>query len=65
MHPPGPLNEADDDADLEPQVLSYVQFRNRMTLLEWQRRRAAHERASFGAAMPPPDARENSLRPRT
>ncbi|MBS0580040.1 MAG: hypothetical protein JSR36_12365 [Proteobacteria bacterium] len=52
MHPPGPSEEADDDIDeLEPQVLSYVQFRNQMTLRDWQRRRAEYERTGFGAAM--------------
>ena len=31
-----------DPADEEPVVLSYVQFRNRLGLLEWQRRRAEY-----------------------
>jgi hypothetical protein len=36
----------EDDSDLpelEPEVLSYTQFRNQMGLLEWKRRLAQHE----------------------
>ena len=29
--------------ELEPEVLSYREFRNRQTLLEWERRRRAFE----------------------
>jgi hypothetical protein len=29
--------------ELEPEVLSYREFRNRETLLAWERRRQAHE----------------------
>ena len=32
-----------DDEELEPEVLSYREFRNRETLLAWKRRRQAHE----------------------
>jgi hypothetical protein len=65
MHPPGPLSEVDDGGDdLEPQVLSYVQFRNQMTLLDWQRRRAEYERASFGTAMATRRVTESGLGPR-
>lgn len=38
-----------DPGDQEPVVLSYTQFRNRLGLLEWRRRRAAYLQ---GAAMP-------------
>lgn len=37
-----------DDEELEPEVLSYKEFRNRETLLAWERRRQAHETQSPG-----------------
>jgi hypothetical protein len=37
-----------DDEELEPEVLSYREFRNRETLLAWERRRKAHESQSLG-----------------
>jgi hypothetical protein len=32
-----------DDDDLEPEILTYREFRNRQTLLAWRRRWRAHE----------------------
>jgi hypothetical protein len=37
-----------DDEELEPEVLSYREFRNRETLLAWERRRQAHESQPLG-----------------
>jgi len=34
--------------ELEPEVLSYREFKNRETLLAWERRRRAHESRPFG-----------------
>jgi hypothetical protein len=33
-----------DDEELEPEILTYQEFRNRQTLLAWQRRWLAYER---------------------
>jgi hypothetical protein len=35
-----------DDEELEPEVLSYREFRKRETLLAWERRRQAYESLS-------------------
>jgi hypothetical protein len=32
-----------DDEDLEPEVLTYEEFKNRQTLLAWRQRWRAHE----------------------
>ncbi len=50
MHLPVPADDDGPDGLPEPQVLSYVQFRNQLTLLEWRRRRAAYERGGMQAA---------------
>ena len=44
-----------DDEELEPEVLSYREFRNRETLLAWERRRQAHESQSLGRSDRRPD----------
>ena len=49
-----------DELELEPEILSYREFRNRQTLLDWERRRRAFE-AQHGA--PPQSRREHFLRP--
>jgi hypothetical protein len=36
------------DEELEPEVLSYREFRKREALLAWERRRRAHESAAPG-----------------
>lgn len=42
------------EADHEPVVLSYTQFRNHLGLLEWRRRLAQYEqRAALSAALRP------------
>lgn len=37
------------DDELEPEILSYREFRNRETLLAWQRRRRAFESQPGGS----------------
>jgi hypothetical protein len=46
-----------DDEELEPEVLSYREYRNRETLLAWERRRQAHESQSLGRS----DRRRNQF----
>jgi hypothetical protein len=46
-----------DDEELEPEVLSYREFRKRETLLAWERRRQAHESLSPGRG----DGRRNQF----
>jgi hypothetical protein len=41
-----------DLPDLEPEVLSYTQFRNHLGLLEWKRRRAEYEQGRPASAQP-------------
>jgi hypothetical protein len=45
-----------DAGDQEPVVLSYVQFRNHLGLLDWRRRRAQYEQrtAALSAALRQP-----------
>jgi hypothetical protein len=39
--------------ELEPEVLSYREFKNRETLLAWERRRRTHESQASGSGERP------------
>lgn len=46
-----------DDEELEPEVLSYREFRNRETLLAWERRRQAYDESQPRAHSDRPENR--------
>jgi hypothetical protein len=51
--------------ELEPEVLSYREFKNRETLLAWERRRRTHESQPSGSSERPANGFMQVPRPPT